>query len=112
MGQFICQIFRTAILSSVPAPSLSPEVQQALSTIRAYCEEDGVTNSVVPRFPFRIVLNEFATALSSPTPSQTGSILSYLAHLIQKRTDVTVSPSDLREWLANYPVVLIFDGPR
>ena len=82
MGQFICQIFRTAILSPIPAPSLSPEVRHALSTIRAHCEEDGVTNSVVPRFPFRIVLNEFAAALSSPTTSQVGSILSYLAHLI------------------------------
>ena len=65
---------------------------------------------VVPRFPFKILLNDFATALSNSAISQVNSVLGYLSHHIRNRTDSDISADDLRRFLAAYPSVFIFDG--
>ena len=110
VGQFICQIFRASIISRLPQALLSAETHAALSLISKHCTEEDIDLSLVPRFPFRIALNEFASALSSDSLPQINSVLSYIAHHIHKRTDRTVSTDDLRDWFANYPSVIIFDG--
>ena len=84
VGQFICQIFRTSIISRAPQVLLSSETRQALSLIRNHCQEEKISLSLVPRFPFRIVLNEFASTLSSPSFPHINSLLSFLAHQIHK----------------------------
>ena len=110
VGQFICQIFRASIISRRPQALLSAETQRALSLISNHCQEEDIDLSLVPRFPFRIVLNEFASALSSDSLPQINSVLSFIAHYIYKRTDSTVSIDDLKDWFAHYPGVIIFDG--
>ena len=110
VGQFICQIFRASIISRRPPTSLSPETSRALSLIQRHCQQESIDFSLVPRFPFRIVLNEFATALSSDSVPEINSVLSFLAHQMFKRTDRQVSSDDLRDWLAQYPSLIIFDG--
>ena len=110
VGQFICQIFRASIISRRPTDILSAETQRALSLIRTHCQEEEIDLSLVPRFPFRIVLNEFASALSSVSLSQINSVLSFIAYYIHKRTDRTVSVDDLKDWFTHYPSVIIFDG--
>ncbi len=62
VGQFICQIFRASVISQRPPTTWSGEVKSALNMIRTHCEEEDVNCCLVPRFPFRIVLNEFASA--------------------------------------------------
>ena len=110
VGQFICQIFRASIISRRPQELLSAETHRALSLINEHCNEEGIDLSVVPRFPFRIVLNEFASALSSESLAHINSVLSFIAHHIEKRTDRTMSIEDLGNWFARYPSVIILDG--
>ena len=110
VGQFICQIFRASIISQRPDTTLSLETKSALSMIRTHCEEEGLNSSPVPRFPFRIVLNEFASALSGNSPQAVNSVFSYLANQIFRRAEREVLPEDLKRWLARYPSLFVFDG--
>ena len=110
VGQFICQIFRAAIISRRSPALISSETKHALSLISKHCQEEDIDLSLVPRFPFRIVLNEFASALSSDSLPQINSVLSFMAHCMYKRTDCTVWVDDLKEWLKHYPCIIIFDG--
>ena len=110
LTQFICQIFRASIISRKPAHTLSPEIKRALNILQDQCEIEDLNHKVVPRFPFKLGLNDFATALSPSEPTQVNSVFSYLAHQIRKRTDTDISPNELRLFLSNYPSVIIFDG--
>ena len=110
VGQFICQIFRASIVENRPQYTLSEEVQRALQVIRDNCNNEDISLSLVPRFPFRIVLNEFASALSSSAHSEVNSVLSFLVEQVSKRTDRRISADDLREWMTKYPCMVIFDG--
>ena len=107
LTQFICQIFRTAIISQKPGHTISPEVQTALTTIQQHCDLEGINHRVVPRFPFKLLLNDFASALSN---SQVHSVAGYLVRQINRRTECNLSVDDLRRFLAEYPSVIIFDG--
>ena len=110
VGQFICQIFRAAIVSRRPQSTLSPETINALSIIRTHCKDEGIERLPVPRFPFRIVLNEFASALSATSGLGINSVFSYLAYQVSKRTDREISADDIRQWIGQYPSVIVFDG--
>ena len=104
------QIFRASIIAGRIPHTLSPEVRSALDTIQSHCEAEGITHSVVPRFPFKLILNDFAKALSSTSARQINSVLGYLARQVSERTESAVSVNDLRRFLAVYPSVFIFDG--
>ena len=110
VGQFICQIFRASIISRKSPSSLSPETANTLSMIEDHCRDEGIDRFPVPRFPFRIVLNEFASALSDSSLPEISSVFSYLASSVRKRTDREISADDLRKWVGKYPSVIIFDG--
>ena len=110
VGQFICQIFRASIINRRAGHSISLETQRALSLIKNHCQEEGLELSLVPRFPFRIVLNEFASALSSDNLPQVNSVLSFLVYKIQNRTDRSVTLEDVLQWLSRYPSIVVFDG--
>ena len=110
VGQFICQIFRAAIIVRKPTWSLSSETVPALEQIKRHCEDEGIERMPVPRFPFRIVLNEFATALSSDSLPGVNSIWSFISNKIGHRTDRDVSADDIRSWIGQYPCLIIFDG--
>ena len=110
LTQFICQIFRAAIIKRKAPHRLSQEVQSALTTIERHCEHEGITHRVVPRFPFKLLLNDFAKALSAPDLTDVTSVVSYLCHKIDARTHSGLSPTDLLRFLAYYPSVIIFDG--
>ena len=110
LTQFVCQIFRASIISGKPADKLSPDIKSALATIQDHCDLEDINHTVVPRFPFKLVLNDFATALSTSSTSQVNSVLGYLSRQITKRTDSDISVDDLRRFLAAYPSVFIFDG--
>ena len=61
------------------------------------------------RFPIRVVLNEFAKAISAAGPDGV-SLLQYIVRLIRRRTDTSITADDLRQWLASYPWLLVLDG--
>ena len=110
LTQFICQIFRASIIFGKPEKTWSLEIQRALETIQNHCDLEKIDHEVVPRFPFKIVLNDFATALSNSSTTNVNSVLGYLSRQIQSRTDSHISADDLRRFLAVYPSVFNFDG--
>ena len=110
LTQFICQIFRASIISQKPLHTLLPEIQRALRIIQDQSKIEGFNPKVVPRFPFKLVLSDFAKALSSSESTQVNSVFSYLARQMRKRTDTDLPASELREFLSLYPSVVIFDG--
>ena len=110
LTQFICQIFRAANISGKPPHTLSPATKSALATLQRHCELEGINHDAVPRFPFKLVLNDFAKALSPTSPSSVNSVLGYLSLQVRNRTDSDISPNDLRRFLGRYPSVIVFDG--
>ena len=110
LTQFICQIFRTSIISEKPHHLLSPEIRGAIRRIQEHCELEGINHAVIRRFPFKLILSDFAKTLSSNATPEVNSVLSYLALQIRKRTDTDITPSDLREFIEKYPTIIIFDG--
>jgi hypothetical protein len=117
LSQFLCQLFRAAILKSVPEPRLSPEVQNVLRMITGCCADEGLVLPEARRFPVQVVLGEFAAAVSRRNAAlQAGSetqpltLLSFIIERISSRTGLAVSPHLFRRWLAAYPWLLVFDG--
>jgi hypothetical protein len=109
VGQFICQLFRTAILKDRANWRHTPDVEQILQLIAIQCKSEGIELPTARRFPFRIVLNEFAKELASSSGRIT-SVLTFIVERIKKKTDRDLTPDDLRKWLSTYPWLLILDG--
>ena len=105
-GQFICQLYRAAILKG-KSNRLALETRLALDVIESQCQMEAIEMPTARRFPVRIVLNEFAAALAR---KETTSLLSYIVERICKRTDQTISPQDFRKWLGAYPWLIVLDG--
>jgi hypothetical protein len=110
VGQFICQLFRAAILKKRPQHLFAPEVRQALNLIEDQCCSAGIQLPPAPRFPIRIALSDFAAKLASREANHINSLLSYIVDRIQKRTGGEVSVDDFRQWLGGYPWIIILDG--
>lgn len=108
LGQFVCQLFRAAVLASRPQATLSAEVRDALEQLRTHCGQEGIPVPSVRRFPVRVVLNRLASALAAddgPT-----SVLEYLSRMIAQRTSREVNPNLLLRWLTHYPWFFVMDG--
>ena len=110
IGQFICQLFRTAILKKRPQHLFPSEVRQALQLGEAQCHSAGIQLPSAPRFPIRIALSDLAAKLASKEATQINSLLSYMVDRIRRRTDREISPDDFRRWLGGYPWIIILDG--
>ncbi|MEU6409401.1 hypothetical protein [Microbispora sp. NPDC046933] len=107
LGQFVCQVFRAALLQDVPPLKLAPEVATAIGTIRQQWKTGSLPEPTARRIPFRIVLSEFAAAMAS---NKSDSVLSYIALKFSSRVGVTVSAEEMERLLVQYPSVLVLDG--
>jgi hypothetical protein len=107
LSQFFCQLHRAALLQQEEQALLLPETQDACALISEQCAHESLALPTMPRFPVRVELNRFATALAS---SKTASLFDYLLQRIRQRTERELSADDLRAWLAAYPWLLVLDG--
>ena len=107
LSQFICQLFRVALLQQEDQVLLTPEAKDACSIIINQSAQEGLTIPVMPRFPLRVVLNSFAADLDG---GKTSSLFDYLLQRISKLTGRDLSSDDLRSWLKTYPWLLVLDG--
>ncbi|HET6249885.1 MAG TPA: hypothetical protein VFE47_19500 [Tepidisphaeraceae bacterium] len=110
VGQFICQLFRAALLAGRKATLLSAQVRDQLSQFCDACAKQKIVLPKSRRFPIRVVLNEYAAALSASPPDRPLSLLSFFVNRISSRTDRKISPDDFREWMRSYPWLLVLDG--
>jgi hypothetical protein len=107
LGQFLCQLYRAAILKDQPQTRLSRATQDALALFLAQCRATDLALPAARRFPIRVVLDQFASALNR---HEVTSVLSYLVKRLNRLTESTCSVEDLRRWLGAYPWLIILDG--
>jgi hypothetical protein len=108
-AQYLCQVYRVALLGDVQKGT-SPECRNAMTLIQKHCKNEALPDPGARRFPFRIVLSDFAKELASEKPEAPRSLLAYIAHRIRLRTTSELSTDDIKEWLAIYPWFLVLDG--
>lgn len=107
LSQFLCQMHRVAMLDAQCTTTQLPEVQDACKLIRQQCVHETLELPDMPRFPVRVELNRFATALAG---GYANSLFDYLLQRIKQRAERDLSLDDLRAWLAAYPWLLVLDG--
>ena len=110
VGQFVCQLFRAALLSSKPESSFEDDVLQTLNLIQVQCRSEKFGLPTARRFPIRIELNSFAKELASKESAGINSVITYVVERIRRKTNRELSVDDFRQWLGAYPWVVIFDG--
>ncbi|MFY1624586.1 NACHT domain-containing protein [Micromonospora sp. WMMD735] len=107
LGQFICQIFRTALLDDVNPNLLDAPAVAAMNGVVKQWEVGQLPRPDARRLPFRIVLSEFAKDLAD---EKVDSLLDYLGAHISKRAGRNLSGTEVKELLLAYPSILILDG--
>lgn len=107
LGQFLCQLFRAALLQDWEKSRITDDAEHVLGLILKWCERDNVAVPNARRFPVRIELKAFADALAAEACD---SLLEYTAQRIDKRSGGRVDRNDLDKWLCAYPWLLVLDG--
>ncbi|MFF5249982.1 NACHT domain-containing protein [Streptosporangium sp. NPDC000095] len=107
VGQYICQVFRAALLAKVPITAVDHETRTIVRAIQRQWDNDSIAIPGARRIPFRVVLSEFAKSLAD---RQTSGLLEYLTSLFNVRTNANLTVLQFEALLAVYPSVLILDG--
>jgi hypothetical protein len=107
LAQHLAQRHRAALLSRYAAGRLEAGTEKILRIIKDAAIESGIGLPVQPRFPFRIVLEQFADALAK---KNVASVLEYIAAVIKKRTGMPFERKDAEQLLAETPWFVAFDG--
>lgn len=107
LGQFVCQIYRAAILKDRPLETLSETTQDALDTLLDQCRADNIEIPTSRRFPVRIDLKHFADSLAK---TKCISVIDYVAQRIDSRSGQPIDRNDLQKWLSTYPWLVVLDG--
>jgi hypothetical protein len=107
LAQHLAQRHRAALLSRYTAGSLETGTGKILRIITEGAAESGIGLPTHSRFPFRIVLEQFADALAKKTVS---SVLDYIAAVIKRRTGMPFERKDVEQLLTDTPWFVAFDG--
>lgn len=109
LTQFLCQIYRAFFLKQIDrCANLLPEVSH-------FVEDLGDIFSTEPvcfRFPFRILLRDFAGWIAErKKEKQKHTVLLYLKHRIEKKGHgETIEVKDIEQLLRTLSFVFVFDG--
>lgn len=98
-GQYLCQLYRAAILNNRPTEKLDERVPGILKLLSKQRKDSGGLPAT-RRFPIRIELRNFAHALAAD-PQLT--LIEYIRHDIGRLGSSSLSLNDLKTWLENYP---------
>jgi hypothetical protein len=107
VGQYICQLFRCALLVDVPEHMLEERIPPILADVAKQWGQSGGELPVARRLPFRIVLSQFAKSLDS---GEAVGLLDYLALQLCRGSARKLSPDDIDEILTAYPSLIVLDG--
>ncbi|MCX4975086.1 NACHT domain-containing NTPase [Streptomyces sp. NBC_00620] len=105
VSQFMCQLYR-AFLVRETVSMRNADVKTAVSRITEQAERE----SLVPgarRWPVKIPLTRFADELAR---GRCHSVLDYIAEQVSEGSAVSVSALQIRDWLRDFPWLLILDG--
>jgi hypothetical protein len=107
LGQHLAQRHRAALLKADPTKTLETEINQIIRQVEKAADESGTSLPTYPRWPFRVVLENFAGALAEGKAS---SVLEYIALLVRNRTKRPFTAQDAELLLTNMPMFVAFDG--
>jgi uncharacterized membrane protein YheB (UPF0754 family) len=107
VGQFVCQLYRVALLRDRPPIKLTDSASDAIRNILEACKHDGIDVPTVRRLPIRVDLKTFADELAKQL---TTTLLDHIARKIDRRSSEPVNRVDLQRLLTSYPWLLILDG--
>ncbi|GAA2006131.1 hypothetical protein [Catenulispora subtropica] len=105
LGQLICQAYRVAMIGTTATPG--SELHEAVSKLRGCFARIGLSDPVLKRWPVRIELAKYADAIAG---GEGTSLLRYIADQISARISDRVTPSLLKDWLRNWPWIVVLDG--
>jgi hypothetical protein len=106
IGQYLCQLYRAAFLEGATALAVA-DVRLAREGILAHATRIQLSLPKARRWPVRIVLSELADALSLGTCR---SLIHYVAQQLSRRSGAEVAVAHVREWLRQYPWLVVLDG--
>ncbi|MCE4267224.1 NACHT domain-containing protein [Rhodococcus globerulus] len=104
--QWIAQIYRANFLRYTTVAS-NHQMRDPLKRLHARCIELGIPSVASRRWPFRIILTEFADYLSA---SDNRSLLSFIIDRISHGSTSKIDSNGIIKWLESYPWVLLIDG--
>jgi hypothetical protein len=107
LAQQLAQRHRAALLKARAPRTLEQETKRILRTVEDATNESGIGLPKHPRWPFRVVLEQFADALAK---GKVESVLEYIASQIQRRTKRHFEARDAEELLSTTAWFVAFDG--
>ncbi|MER7446253.1 hypothetical protein [Microbacterium sp. NPDC097977] len=105
--QWLSQLYRVEFLEGNPALRGNRTTRDIAESLRSRAANLQLPKINARRWPFRIILTEFADYMSA-NPGAT--LVEYIATRLTTRGSVTVRPSDVLTWLSLYPSVIFADG--
>lgn len=107
LAQHLAQRHRAALLKANASKPLETETERILRVIEEAANESGLGLPAHPRWPFRVILEQFADKLAT---GEVTSVLEYIAFLIRKRTKRAFDQQDAEQLLTGTPWFVAFDG--
>jgi hypothetical protein len=107
LSQFACQLLRASLIRGTGGP-FSAEVSRALDQVEELSKD--LPPISARRYPLRIDLKQFASALTATGDGAVHTLFDYLLRRIAHRTNTTIRAELFRRWLAGYPWALMLDG--
>lgn len=109
IGQYLCQLYRVALLKSVDPGHIDVDALAEIGRIEGQAAASDLALPTCRRLPFRIVLSEYAARIAEE-PESGPTVLQQIARQVAMRTDSKTSPDDIKELLSSYPSLVVFDG--
>lgn len=107
VGQYVCQVFRHAILADVPTNLISAEAANAMEGFSRQWGDEKLAVPRARRLPFRIVLGDLARSLAE---NEASSLPSYLATRFNANSSIRITDSEIERILCEYPSIIVLDG--
>lgn len=109
---FLAQLFRVSMLKEDSSIMLEDSFLELVGEFLNRGEEEGIPSVLPSRYPFCVSLPQYADKISEAKDKggNRPSILKHIADEFSDMTEVEVNVPDVREWIATFPWIVIFDG--
>lgn len=106
IGQFLAQLLRARLIANTAR--VPPEVSEIADVTLARAKAEHIDLSGPLRFPIHIALPRYADAINKNEHAP--SLLSFATTHMSKLAEEDIDVSLLREWLGQFPALIILDG--
>ncbi|WAU78864.1 hypothetical protein O1Q96_03270 [Streptomyces sp. Qhu-G9] len=106
VSQLLCQLYRALLIKDTQLYSRNAEIRTAVNRITALADRESLSPKA-RRWPLKIPLTSLADGIAK---GHFSSILEYAAYRVSAVSAINVTSSELKNWLADFPWLLILDG--